>query len=241
MPRPATAEAASGALSANPPSVPAAGTDRRGTLRLPRAQRRTQLITLADELFLARGFDAVSMDDVAQSSGVSKPVIYDHFGSKEHLFRIVLDRHAAALRASMTAAMADAQGAHERFWAQTQVFFAWVAERGRTVSVLFGGAGHTDEDFRVLQRMQVAQTEEMLAGTLRRAGVCVTAVMAAELVPLAEMLAGAYQSLAVWWQRDVPELAVEEVSDRFHRAMWPGLAANLASLARPLVVDGAPG
>src|ERR1035441_8763922 len=53
------------------------------TGRVPRAVRSAQLLELADQLFAERGFHAASMDELARRAGVSKPVIYDHFGSKE--------------------------------------------------------------------------------------------------------------------------------------------------------------
>jgi len=213
---------------------PTTSRSRGGSRRLPRAERRTQLMALAEELFLAEGFRAVSMDDLAERSGVSKPVIYDHFGSKEGLFRAILEQHAAVLSASVTAAVAHAEGAEERFRAGAEAFFAWVGERGVTVHVVLDGVGSAsgvDDQIRVLRRNQVTQTAAILAETLRQGGVMVNPVIAAELVPVAEMLAGAYESLALWWQRDAPQLSTDDISDRFHCTMWPGLAAGLTRLA----------
>jgi AcrR family transcriptional regulator len=191
-------------------------------------------MALAEELFLADGFAAVSMDELAEGSGVSKPVIYDHFGSKEGLFRAILEQHADVLSSAVAGAVAQADGAEERFQAGTRAFFAWVGERGVTVRVVLdgvGSAGGIDAQIRVLRRRQVAQTSQILAETLRKTGVIVNPVVAAELVPVAEMLAGAYETLASWWQRDAPQLSADEVSERFHRAMWPGLENGLRQLA----------
>ena len=59
--------------------------------RVPRDLRRRHLLELATELFSERGFEAASMDELAQRAGVSKPVIYDQFGSKEGLVVAVVD------------------------------------------------------------------------------------------------------------------------------------------------------
>ncbi|AXK44687.1 TetR/AcrR family transcriptional regulator [Brachybacterium saurashtrense] len=59
--------------------------------RLPRAQRRAQLLELATRVFTRQGFQGTSMDDIATAAGVTKPVLYQHFDSKESLYVEVLD------------------------------------------------------------------------------------------------------------------------------------------------------
>lgn len=61
------------------------------TARMPRAQRRTQLLELATRVFTEKGFQSTSMDDIAAAAGVTKPVLYQHFDSKETLYVEVLD------------------------------------------------------------------------------------------------------------------------------------------------------
>lgn len=61
------------------------------TTRMPRAQRRAQLLELATRVFTEKGFQATSMDGIAAAAGVTKPVLYQHFDSKEKLYVEVLD------------------------------------------------------------------------------------------------------------------------------------------------------
>lgn len=61
------------------------------TARMPRAQRRAQLLELATRVFTLKGYQATSMDDIAAAAGVTKPVLYQHFASKETLYVEVLD------------------------------------------------------------------------------------------------------------------------------------------------------
>lgn len=61
------------------------------TPRMPRAQRRTQLLELATRVFTQKGFQGTSMDDIAFAAGVTKPVLYQHFSSKETLYVEVID------------------------------------------------------------------------------------------------------------------------------------------------------
>src|SRR5690625_6057483 len=76
----------------HPPEVSAMSTS-----RLPRAQRRTQLLELATSVFTQKGFQATSMDDIAAAAGVTKPVLYQHFDSKETLYVEVIDITARSL------------------------------------------------------------------------------------------------------------------------------------------------
>jgi len=71
------------------------------TARMPRAQRRAQLLELATKVFTAKGFQSTSMDDIAAAAGVTKPVLYQHFDSKESLYVEVLDIIAASMIAEV--------------------------------------------------------------------------------------------------------------------------------------------
>ena len=61
------------------------------TVRMPRRERRAQLLSIATEVFTARGYQAPAPDDIAAAAGVTKPVLYQHFTSKEHLYSEVVD------------------------------------------------------------------------------------------------------------------------------------------------------
>ena len=67
------------------------------TARMPRAQRRAQLLELATRVFTEKGFQSTSMDDIAAAAGVTKPVLYQHFDSKEKLYVEVLDIIATSM------------------------------------------------------------------------------------------------------------------------------------------------
>lgn len=69
------------------------------------AQRRTQLLDVGRALFAERGFDATSVEEVAARAGVSKPVVYGHFGGKEGLFEAVVDREVTDLLQRFAAAL----------------------------------------------------------------------------------------------------------------------------------------
>ena len=72
--------------------------------RMPRRERRAQLLESALEVFVAQGYHAAAMDDIAERAGVSKPVLYQHFPGKLELYLALLD--TSATRSSTTAAQA---------------------------------------------------------------------------------------------------------------------------------------
>jgi AcrR family transcriptional regulator len=69
------------------------------------AQRREQLISIGRQLFAERGFDATSIEEVAARARVSKPVVYEHFGGKEGLYAVVVDREVRSLLDRVGAAL----------------------------------------------------------------------------------------------------------------------------------------
>lgn len=72
--------------------------------RMSGHQRRQQLIDVARRLFANKGFEAVSVEEIAAAAGVSKPVVYEHFGGKEGIYAVVVDREVNAFTRAMTPA-----------------------------------------------------------------------------------------------------------------------------------------
>ena len=69
-------------------------------------ERREQLIGVARELFAEQGYEATSIEEIAERAKVSKPVVYEHFGGKEGLYAVIVDREIAALTDRIKAALA---------------------------------------------------------------------------------------------------------------------------------------
>lgn len=93
-----------GGRRATPPA-PAAKAKPPPRVRMSAAQRREQLIATGRQLFAERGFDATSIEEVAARAKVSKPVVYEHFGGKEGLYAVVVDREVRALLDRITMAL----------------------------------------------------------------------------------------------------------------------------------------
>src|SRR5437867_10674559 len=92
-------------------------------VRLPRSARRKQLLTAAQEVFVANGYHAAAMDDIAERAGVSKPVLYQHFPGKLELYLALLDTQAEALGDTVLAALARTTDNHERIHGVLSAYF----------------------------------------------------------------------------------------------------------------------
>src|SRR5437867_10247622 len=104
--------------------------------RLRAADRRAQLLEVARRVFGNSGFHGVSMDDVARESGVTKPILYDHFASKEALYLALLDVDAQALEERIRAALQAPTGNRERIRASFEAYFDFVDEHAEGFRLL---------------------------------------------------------------------------------------------------------
>ena len=96
--------------------------------RMRGPERKAQLLAVARKVFGRVGFHNASLDDVAREAGVTKPILYDHFNSKEALYLSLLDVDAAALEERVRAALAAKTGNRERIRASFQAYFDFVDE-----------------------------------------------------------------------------------------------------------------
>jgi len=106
-------------------------------IRLPRQARRKQLLGAAREIFVAQGFHAAAMDDIAERAGVSKPVLYQHFPSKLDLYLALLDQHAAELKANLKAALASTTDNKVRVERCIAAYFDFMSREGGAFRLVF--------------------------------------------------------------------------------------------------------
>ncbi|WP_372729687.1 TetR/AcrR family transcriptional regulator [Nocardioides sp.] len=94
---------------------------------MPRNERRTQLLSSALEVFVAQGYHAAAMDDIAERAGVSKPVLYQHFPGKLDLYLALLDASCDQIIENCRIALASTHDNKLRVEATMQAFFEYVA------------------------------------------------------------------------------------------------------------------
>jgi AcrR family transcriptional regulator len=117
------------------------------TTRMPAAERRVQLLDVALRVFGERGFHDTSMNDIAEAAGVTKPVLYQHFGSKRELFLELLREVGGRLRDAVGKATASAPSPHQQVEQGFHAYFSWVAQTRGGFDVLFAGETRRDREF----------------------------------------------------------------------------------------------
>jgi AcrR family transcriptional regulator len=105
--------------------------------RLPRRERRVQLLDSALEVFVAQGYHAAAMDDIAERAGVSKPVLYQHFPGKLDLYLALLDAACDDVIDNCRQALAATHDNKTRVAAAMAAFYAYVAADGGAFRLVF--------------------------------------------------------------------------------------------------------
>ena len=185
--------------------------------RLPVGERRALIVEAAGRLFAERGFAATRLDDIAAAAGVTKPILYRHFESKEALYLALLERHRDDL--ASFAAMAPAEGAPgERIRALLEIWLAYVETHSYAWRMLFRDSGGGEEI--ATFRLEVhARARAVLAEIIGALGE--RPIARRELEPLAELMSMGMASLVLWWMDNpgVPRGAIVDAMTR----VWAGL------------------
>jgi AcrR family transcriptional regulator len=105
--------------------------------RLPRDERRAQLLAAALEVFTAAGYHSAAMDEIADRAGVSKPVLYQHFPSKLDLYLAVLDTHIDSLVFAIQKAIQSTPDNAKRVQATIAAYFDFIEAEGEAFRLLF--------------------------------------------------------------------------------------------------------
>lgn len=185
------------------------------------AQRREQLIQVARTLFAQRGFEGTSVEEIAQSADVSKPVVYEHFGGKEGLYAVVVDREVRhlldAIRAALTVEGAGSRQLIER-GALALLDYIDAEPDGFRILARDSSVGSGTGSFASILSDIGAQVEDLLAEPFGRHGYdrSFAGIYAQALVGLVAM---AGQS----WL-DSREPAKEEVAAHLVNLAWNGMA-----------------
>src|SRR5215472_18571137 len=126
-------------------SGPSASTATAGRpVRMPRSARRKQLLEAAQDVFVANGYHAAAMDDIAERAGVSKPVLYQHFPGKLDLYLALIDEQADALTTAIREALARTDDNRERVHGVLSAYFEFVDGTARSAPGAFRLIFETD-------------------------------------------------------------------------------------------------
>ncbi len=188
------------------------------TPRLPAARRRQQLLDVALRVFAERGFHPTSMNDLAEAAGVTKPVLYQHFGSKRELYLELLEEVGDRLRDAIGKATSEAASPREQVQRGFAAYFRYVADHEAAFQVLFGGGTRRDDEFAAHALRVEASIAEIIATLIDVPGLddSTRRLLGHGIVGLAE---GASRH----WLREIGGADPEELAARVADLAWAGL------------------
>ena len=183
--------------------------------RVPRPVRERQLLELAEALFAERGYAGASMDELARRAGVTKPVVYELFGSKDGLFGACVDRSIERLAADISTAVRAQDDPEARLRAGGLAFIRFAAGN-RVAWDLMSMGGSFEQQARAVRSSQAELIRELMAEMAR------DDVDQRELEVAAHAVNAAYEGVAHWmWAH--PEVPIEQIADWIADLLIPGL------------------
>ncbi len=193
---------------------------RHSSSRLPRPARRLQLLGAARDVFVAQGYHAAAMDEIAERAGVSKPVLYQHFPGKLELYLALLDESADELVKIVSDALSSTTENRQRVLATFQAFYDFVAGTSEAFRLVFESDLSNEPAVRMRLEKAMNECSEMVSQFIREdAGV---SNEEARLLGMA--LVGMAQVSARFWlgtDQAIPKDAAEQL---IARLAWRGIS-----------------
>jgi AcrR family transcriptional regulator len=186
---------------------------------VPRQVREQQLLDVAEEQFALHGYGGASIDAIARIAGVSRPIVYDHFGDKEGVYLACLRRARGELEEMILASVAGASTPREMVERGTDAYFEFVERRGQRWAVLFGGvelAGGAAEEIARLRFATVERIRDLIAAIAPDAD-------AVTVDAYAHAISGSSEQVAKWWRAN-PKLTRAQVVELQVSFAWNGLS-----------------
>lgn len=195
------------------------GTQRGPRKRLSGVERREVIEREASAVFAERGYHGASIEEIARRSGISPPVVYDHFESKVALFLRLLERTREELLAMWRENLTPEQSAAERFPAAFDAWARYIESHPFAPRMYFTESTGVEE---IRVRHAEIQAEARAALAAITAGQAADAPAdAVEIEMAAEVIRGGLGGLAVWWQ-DHPEVSREQIVATAMNVVWIG-------------------
>jgi AcrR family transcriptional regulator len=182
-------------------------------------ERRQQLLDIGRHLFAERGFEGTSIEEIAAQADVSKPVVYEHFGGKEGLYAVVVDREVERLLTMVTTLL---EGEHndQKFEAAAVALLRYIDENsdGFRILVRDSNPGSVSGTYGTMLSDIAMQVEYIMADFLRSRG------RDPKLAPMySQMMVGMVAFTGQWWL-DARKPRLEEVASNLIDIAWNGLA-----------------
>ena len=192
----------------------------RRTSRLPRGARRLQLLRAAQEVFVAQGFHAAAMDDIAVAAGVSKPVLYQHFPGKRELYLALLEQQVGELTERMRAAMSGTDDNRTRVDGAVGAYFDFVDADGEAFRLVFESDLRNDDEVRRIVDAGTRGCVEAIAEVIAAD----TGVDQERALLLASGMIGLAETSARWWLPRKGTVTRDEAVALMSSLAWRGIS-----------------
>jgi AcrR family transcriptional regulator len=190
---------------------------------MSRAQRELQILDAAVQVFTERGYQVASMDTVAERVGVTKPVLYTHFGSKEGLLLACIARARAELLEVTATAVLDADSPEEMLRRGIKAFFDYLDAQGPAWTLLYSEAETTAGAGSAIEGIRAQQTDFIAALLEQQA----PDTDPQRLQGWAQVIVGACERLAIWrGGAGEQRVSSAEATEYLMDLAWTGLAAR---------------
>ena len=188
------------------------------TSRLPKSQRREQLMAVARSVFVDQGYHAASMEIIAETAGVSKPLLYQHFPSKLDLYLALLDAGIDDLLAKSDASLRDITDNKLRVIATIQTYFEFVDDPQDAYRLVFESDLTNEPQVRArLERLE-REVIKRIAAVIKAD----TGLSESQATLLGAGLHGMAQVAATNWLRD-PTIPREDAAELVAMLSWRGI------------------
>jgi len=181
-------------------------------------ERRAQLLDIGRRLFAERGLDGTSIEEIAAQAGVSKPVVYEHFGGKEGLYAVVVDREVERFL-TMATTLLEGEDTMAKFEVAAVELLRYIQENSDGFRILVRDSNPTSGSgtFASLISDIASQVEHLLGDVLKARG------YDPRLAPVyAQMLVGMVAFAGQWWL-DARKPKLEEMAAHLVNLAWNGL------------------
>lgn len=194
--------------------------------RMSANQRRSQLISVAKEVFAELGYEATTVEEISSRAGVSKPVVYQHFGGKEGIYAVVVDREVNALLTRITSNLDGIGRARDLVQGSALAFLQYLDEDPAGFKVLLRDTptSANQGEFGGLLDDVADKAAQALRTFLQRSG------RDTSLAPLfAQALVGCIAHVGTWWDQN-RAFSKEQVAHFITTMVFSGLANIPADL-----------
>ena len=182
-------------------------------------ERREQLIGIGRSLFAEKGFEGTTVEEVAARAGVSKPVVYEHFGGKEGLYAVVVDREIERLLGTITAALTSSGSSHALLEAAALALLDYIegSTDGFRILVRDSPTGQSTGSFASLISDVASQVEHIMVAQFKARR------LDPKAAPMyAQMLVGMVALTGQWWLEN-PKMKKTDVAAHLVNLAWNGL------------------